>query len=320
MKLSIVAPAFNEELNIPEFYRRASDAAMIACPDGQYEIVLVNDGSTDGTLQLLKGIATDDRRVVAVSLSRNFGHQVALAAGLSISNGDYILLIDLDLQDPPELVGRMIELATNEKADVVYGVRRSREGETLFKRATAAVFYRLLNAMSESEIPKDAGDFRLISRRVAGILSEMPERFRFTRGLVGWLGFIQVPLEYDREPRHAGTTKYPLRKMVRLAIDATTSFSIRPLRLASYLGLFAASCSLVGLAYAIIAWLLNDTVAGWTSVVSAIFLVGGLQLLVLGVIGEYLGRLYIETKARPLFVVESVFRADPVITSAQSGD
>jgi glycosyltransferase involved in cell wall biosynthesis len=316
VELSIVAPAFNEELNIAEFHRRAVAAAQNACPSGSFEIIIVDDGSTDESLHMLKKIAVADPSLVVVSLSRNFGHQLALAAGLSVSKGGHILTIDADLQDPPELVTEMMQIARNQDADVVFGVRRSRGGETMFKRITAALFYRLLNLMSESEIQKDAGDFRLISRRVANILADMPERFRFTRGLIGWLGFKQVAFYYDRDARYAGTTKYSLKKMVRLAIDATTGFSVRPLRLASYLGLLAACGSVIGLGYALASWVFNDTVAGWTSVLSAVFLVGGLQLVVLGVIGEYLGRLYIEAKARPLFLIDAVYRAEPGISNA----
>jgi polyisoprenyl-phosphate glycosyltransferase len=301
--LSVVVPCYNEEDSVPEFHRRMTQAAKAAV--ARYEIVYVDDGSTDRTWERLRALAAGDDRVVAVKLSRNHGHQLALTAGFAQCRGARILVIDADLQDPPELLGAMLALL-EDGADVVYGQRRSRSGETRFKTATAAVFYRLLRRLVDIDIPLDAGDFRLMSRRALDVLNAMPEHHRFIRGMVSWIGMRQVPIAYDRDPRYAGETKYPLRKMIRFAIDAITGFSVAPLRAATFLGMAAALLSLALMVYTLGSWLLGETIAGWTSLTSIVLLIGSVQLIVLGIIGEYLGRLYLETKRRPLFVIESV--------------
>lgn len=304
MRLSIVVPCFNEEATLPELHRRVTRAAEDVV--GQdFELVLVNDGSRDRTWQVMQALTGEDPRITAVNLSRNHGHQLALSAGLSIARGDRILILDADLQDPPELLADMMRLM-DEGADVVYGQRRHRDGETLFKRASATAFYRILSWLSDVRIPVDTGDFRLMSRRAVDVLNSMPETHRFIRGMVGWLGFKQVPLEYDRHSRKAGTTNYPLRRMVRLATDAITSFSIKPLRIASMLGILFALLGLAGVLFSVSGWLVGRTVPGWTSVMVVVLTLGGIQLTVLGIMGEYLGRLYIESKRRPLYVIEEI--------------
>jgi len=243
-RLSIVVPCFNEEACIPELHRRLTGTAAKAVGD-DYEIVLVNDGSRDGSWQAMQRLAATDPHVVGVNLSRNHGHQLALTAGLDLCRGGTILIIDADLQDPPELLPAMLDAMRNQEADVVYGVRRSRSGETAFKRATAHGFYRLLSRATEIDIPLDTGDFRLMSRRALDALLAMPEQSRFIRGMVAWIGFKQVPFAYDREERFAGTTKYPLSKMLRFAFDALTGFSSAPLKLASHAGLLLSLGSLL---------------------------------------------------------------------------
>ena len=301
--LSVVAPCFNEEESIAEFYRRMTDAAVSAV--AQHEIVLVDDGSTDRTWRLMCGLAEADSRIMAIKLARNHGHQLALSAGLMQCRGDRILIIDADLQDPPELLAKMLEIL-GAGADVVYGQRRTRKGETRFKTVSAALFYRLLRRLVDIDIPLNAGDFRLMSRRALDVLNSMPEHHRFIRGMVSWIGMRQVPILYDRDPRFAGTTKYPLRKMLRFAIDAITGFSVAPLRWASVLGAIAALLSLLLMCYTLGSWLAGRVVEGWTSLTSIVLLIGSVQLVVLGIMGEYLGRLYIESKRRPLFVIEAI--------------
>ena len=304
VRLSVVAPCFNEEAGLVEFHRRVTAACVMAV-GLSYEIVLVNDGSRDGTWALMRRLAAQDRHIVAINLSRNYGHQIALTAGLHSCQGDRVLIIDADLQDPPELLPEMMA-AMDEGADVVYGQRRRRHGDTLFKTWTAALFYRLLRRLVEVEIPLDTGDFRLISRRALKVLNSMPEQFRFIRGMVSWMGLRQVPLAYDREARFAGKTGYSFAKMIRFAFDAVTGFSIVPLRLASYLGLGMGAAGLAMLCYTIGGWIFGSTVAGWTSLATMVLVIGSTQLLVLGMFGEYIGRLYLETKRRPLYIVDSV--------------
>jgi len=308
LRLSVVAPCYNEEACLPEFHRQMSAAARTEAGDA-YEIVLINDGSKDGSLALMHRIAAEDRHVVVVNLSRNWGHQRALSAGLQFCRGIRVLIIDADLQDPPWLLGQMMR-AMDTGADVVYGQRRSRAGESAFKRGTASVFYRLLQRLTDVPIPADTGDFRLISRRALDVLNAMPEQARFIRGLVSWIGLRQVALEYDRAERLAGRTGYSLGRMLVFAFDAITSFSVVPLRLASYVGLATSAVSLLMIAYTLVAWLLGRTIVGWTSLAAIVLTIGGVQLLVLGILGEYVGRIYIESKRRPLYVVSDIFRAD----------
>ena len=309
-KLSIVVPCFNEEACIPELHRRLTAAARTAVGE-VYEIVLVNDGSRDGSWLAMRALAASDRHVVAVNLSRNHGHQLALTAGLDLCRGEKILIIDADLQDPPELLPAMLDTMRDQDADVVYGVRRSRAGETAFKRATAHGFYRLLSRATEIDIPLDAGDFRLMSRRALDALLAMPEQSRFIRGMVAWIGFRQVPFPYDREQRFAGTTKYPLSKMLRFAFDALTGFSSAPLKLASHAGLLLSLGSLLILAYIAYAFLAGRSIQGWTSLMLVVVVLGAVQMFVLALMGEYIGRLYNEVKGRPLYVVQEVAGGEP---------
>ena len=305
LKLSIVIPCYNEEDCLHTLYARTSAAARSAA-DESYELILVNDGSSDQTWNIMTELASNDPRLVAINLSRNHGHQLALTAGLDLSCGAQILIIDADLQDPPELLGQMQEVMEHEKADVVYGVRGMRKGESYFKKTTASGFYRLLDRLTDTKIPIDTGDFRLMSRRALNAFLTMPEQARFIRGMVAWVGFRQVPFVYDRDERFAGNTNYPLGKMVRLALDAVTGFSIAPLRLASHLGLWLTGVSIILIFYILAAWLAGYTVQGWASTIVIVVFLGAVQMFVLGMIGEYLGRLYLEAKRRPLYLVADV--------------
>jgi glycosyltransferase involved in cell wall biosynthesis len=305
--LSVVAPCFNEEGVLPEFLQRVG--RVLEGLGGTAEIVLVDDGSRDATWQVMTDWAAKDRRIVAVRLMRNHGHQLALTAGLSVCRGERILIIDADLQDPPELLSEMMK-PMDQGADVVYGRRRQREGESLFKRVTAAAFYRLIGRMTDVEIPLDAGDFRLLTRRVLDILLAMPERHRFVRGMVAWIGGRQVPIVYDRKARAAGQSKYPLAKMIRFAADAITAFSVVPLMASMTIGWIMAAIGFAFFVYSIVGWLLDATLPGWTSLMAAVGLLGGMQFLMLGIIGAYLGRLYDQSKGRPLFMIRDIVGGD----------
>ena len=307
--LSIVVPCYNEEDCLGMLHQRLSAAALTTAGD-DYEIVLVNDGSNDRTWPMMRDLADRDPHVVAVNLSRNHGHQLALTAGLDLARGDLILVIDADLQDPPELLAKMVETMRREGADVVYGVRKSRAGETAFKRATAHGFYRLLASATEVDIPLDAGDFRLISRRALDVLLAMPEQARFIRGMGAWIGFKQVPLLYDRDERFAGETKYPFSKMVRFALDALTGFSSAPLKLASHAGLGLSIGSVVIVLFILYAWLTGRSIPGWTSLMFVVVVLGAVQMFVLALMGEYIGRLYNEAKRRPLYIVQEIAGAE----------
>ncbi len=305
LALSVVSPCCNEATGIVEFCRRVA-AAISAAAVHSYEIILIDDGSTDSTWHLIAELAAADPHVVGVRLSRNFGHQAALTAGLAHAEGKLVFVLDADLQDPPELLAAMLDRVTTERAEIVYGRRRSRQGETAFKRFTAAGFYRLLDAMTDIRIPLDTGDFRLMTRRMAQLLASMPERDRFMRGMASWSGFKQVPFDYDRDARHAGTTKYPLRRMLRFASDAMISFSLLPVRVAGLLsGLFF--IALLGLlAYVAISYMFFDPAPGWTSTALLILGTSSVQMFTLAVISEYVGRLYMDSKRRPLFIVDEV--------------
>jgi len=304
-ELSIVVPCFNEEACLGALYERLTAAAR-ASTGSDYEIVFVNDGSRDRSWPMMQQLAAEDPHVVAVNLSRNHGHQLALTAGLDLSRGDKILIIDADLQDPPELLSRMLDTMRSEDADVVYGLRKSRRGDTAFKRATAHGFYRLLSRATDVDIPVDTGDFRLMSRRALDALLAMPEQARFIRGMVAWIGFKQVPFTYDRDERFAGETKYPLKKMVRFALDALTGFSSAPLKLASLAGFALSLGSLLLILYIAYAWLSGHNIAGWTSLMLVVVVLGAVQMFVLALMGEYIGRLYNEVKHRPLYIVQEV--------------
>ncbi len=303
-RLSAVVPCYNEDEGLRELHRRVS-AACLACVGASYELVLVNDGSKDATWRIMRELSRRDKHVVAINLSRNYGHQLALSAGLQMCRGERIFILDADLQDPPELLPQMMA-RMDDGCDVVFGQRIEREGETVFKKASAYLFYRILNHLADLSIPADTGDFRLMSRKSVDILNSMPEHHRFIRGMVSWMGLRQEALLYPRAPRFAGESKYPLAKMLRFATDAITGFSVRPLRLASYFGICFGAAALLLLLYVLVDHFIGYTVSGWTSLAVIVLALGSVQLLVAGVMGEYLGRLYMESKGRPLFIIQEV--------------
>jgi dolichol-phosphate mannosyltransferase len=305
--VSIVVPLFNEEANVPELLRRIDPIARGLGAQGvdDYEIICVNDGSRDGTLRALRTAMADFPKLVVVSLSRNFGHQIAATAGLDAAVGDAVVLMDGDLQDPPELIDQFVA-KWREGYDVVYAVRRTRKGESAFKLFTARVFYRITRRLTNVSIPLDTGDFRLMSRRVVDALKNSRERNRFLRGLVAWLGYEQIGVEYDRDARFSGTTKYPISKMFRFALDGITAFSEIPLRFASYFGFFISICAFIVAVFEIgLKVFTGYNLPGYTSTIFAILFLGGVQLIGIGILGEYIGRIYDEIKARPLYLVAS---------------
>jgi len=304
-RLSIVAPCYNEEAGILEFYRRVSAVAKNVVGE-DYELILVNDGSQDRTWALCKQLLENDAQLVLVNLSRRYGHQLALSAGFELCRGDRIVSIDSDMQDPPELLFDMWQIMERDRVDVVYGQRRERRGETLVKRGTATSFYWLLRRIGYADIPANSGDFRMMTRRVVNILNGMPEQHRFIRGMISWIGLRQVPITYDRDPRIAGSSNYSLARMVGLAFDGLTSFSILPLRIASYIGLVLSAVSLAMLTYTLGSWAFGHVVDGWTSLSTIVLVIGSAQLMLFGVMGEYIGRLYIESKGRPLYVIDEI--------------
>lgn len=299
---SVVIPVYNEEEVVNECYSRIKK--VMDSTNEKYEIIFVNDGSKDNTRQMLKEICRVDGNVKLIDFSRNFGHQSAITAGMNYSIGQAVVVIDADLQDPPEVILRMLE-KWMEGYQVVYGKRLKREGESIFKKATAKVFYRILARLTEFDIPVDAGDFRLIDRKVCDALNKMDEKNRYVRGIISWLGFNTTYVEFVREKRYAGKTKYPFRKMLKFATDAVVSFSYKPLRITSYLGMALSGVSFIYLIIALFLKLFNviDTVQGWMSIVAISLFFNGIVLLVLGIMGEYIGRIYDEVKARPLYVV-----------------
>ncbi len=307
---SIVVPLFNEETVIRYTYKRLKEV-MESC-EGKYELIFVDDGSRDKTSLIIKELLNRDNSIKLIELSRNFGHQIAITAGIDYSSGKAVVIIDGDMQDPPELIPFMIE-KWREGFDVIYGKRLSRKGESLFKRASASLFYRLLELISNIAIPPDVGDFRLIDIKVVDVMRRLREKNRYVRGLISWAGFRQCSIEYEREKRHGDRSKYTLPKMTGFALDAIVSFSFKPLRLASYLGFFT---SLVGFIYFINVlyqkFFTDTTVRGWTSLISINLIFNGIILIILGIMGEYIGRNYDETKNRPLYVVRDKlgFRED----------
>lgn len=307
--LSLVIPCFNEEEVIAETMKRLKQF----CSELQnldVELIFVDDGSSDRTRELLKWFASEDPRIKIIGFARNFGHQIAVTAGIDAANGHAVVLIDADLQDPPEVVHEMVA-KWREGFDVVYGTRSERAGESAFKLATARSFYRLLNRLSDVAIPLDTGDFRLMSRRVVDTLRAMPERDRFVRGMVSWVGFRQVALPYKRAERFAGESKYPLRKMLRFATDGILSFSTKPLQMSVALGVACAAFAMLGIVYALYLRLFtNIWVEGWTALMIAVLFIGGVQLLSVGILGEYVGRIYNEIKKRPLYVVQEYLGFD----------
>jgi polyisoprenyl-phosphate glycosyltransferase len=300
--VTIVIPVYNEAEVLPTLYDRLT--RVLEGLVESYEIIFVNDGSQDDSALFLRDFQARDARVKFLNFSRNFGHQIAITAGLDYSSGQAVVVMDADLQDPPEVIPQLIE-QWRKGYDIVFAVRAKRQGEGFFKRATAAIFYRLFRCMTATEIPLDAGDFRLMSQRAVEALQSIRERNRFIRGLAGWIGFRQTSVTYVRDVRQAGETKYPLKKMLRFALNGLLSFSVVPLQLASYLGFLISSIGFFYIVYAIGLKLFTDQVVlGWTSVMVAVLFLGGVQLVSLGIIGEYIGRIYEEVKQRPLYVVD----------------
>jgi len=301
--LSVVVPLYNEQLVIQKMYEHLR--AALDAQGSKYEIILVNDGSRDRTEELAKAICNDNPDVRLVSFSRNFGHQMAVTAGLDNAAGQAVVIIDADLQDPPEVIGEMMK-KWREGCDVVFGVRTKRKGESMFKVMTAAAFYRLVQSLTRVDIPVDTGDFRLMDRKVVDELLMMRERNRFIRGMVSWVGFRQEKIEYIRQERFAGETKYPLKKMLRFAVDGILSFSDVPLKISSLFGLLCGLISFAFIGYGLVVKLLYPQYAipGWASVFSAVLFLGGVQLMCIGILGEYLGRVYDEIKGRPLYIVK----------------
>lgn len=298
---SIIAPIYNELKNIPELYPRVRD--VMDQTNETWELIIVDDGSTDGSTDLIRELANQDERVRPVIFARNFGHQIAVTAGLDYSRGDAVVIIDADLQDPPEVILALIE-KWREGYQVVYAVRSEREGETWFKRVTASLFYRMIFRITDVNIPLDTGDFRLMDRSVVDVMNQMREKHRFLRGMSSWVGFKQIGVEYKRKARFAGETKYPFKKMFKLALNAITSFSYFPLQLATYLGFIAAGLSVLAIPIVAILRLTTGTaLLGQATTLIIVLFLGGVQLISLGIIGEYIGRIYDEAKGRPLYVV-----------------
>lgn len=306
IKLSVVVPMYFEEDVAHECHSRLSTAVS----GFDYEIIYVNDGSTDKTLPILKGIADENKRVKVLSFSRNFGHQAAVTAGVKHASGECIAIIDADLQDPPELIPDMVEL-WKEGYEVVYAKRKKRKGESVFKRVTAKAFYRLLSTLTDTDIPTDTGDFRLIDRKVADAFNSMGEHNRFIRGMVAWLGFKQTPIEYVRDERYAGETKYPLRKMLKLAFDGIMSFSVKPVKMVTNLGALTLLFSLGIIIYVLVSKFTGNAVsAGWASTMIVITMLSGVQLISLGVVGGYISRIYEESRNRPIYLVSEKINFD----------
>lgn len=302
VRYSVVVPVYNEEAVVMECYTRLK--AVMEHILEPYELLFINDGSRDKTEEIIKTIAKEDACVRLITFSRNFGHQAAISAGIDMSQGQAVIIIDADLQDPPEVISEMIE-KWKQGYDVVYGKREKRKGESAFKRITAKVFYRFLAMQTDMDIPVDTGDFRLIDRKVCDVLTGLSEKNRYVRGLVSFAGFRQTSVSYVRDERFAGETKYPLKKMLSFAMDATTSFSKKPLKIAGYVGSLMSIVSFVYLFVALYQKLFTDrTVSGWASTVSIMLLFHGVTLMILGIMGEYIGRIYDEVKNRPLYIVK----------------
>ncbi len=306
--LSIVVPVFNESEGINIFYKRLRDT-LTSLNSYSSEIIFVEDGSSDDSYQKLVDLANTDPQVKIVKFSRNFGHQMAITAGIDIANGDACVVIDADLQDPPEVIRSFIE-KWEQGYDIVYGVRKKREGETKLKLLTASIFYRLLKRLTKIDIPTDVGDFRLISRRGMDEFKKLEERDRFVRGLVSWIGFKQMGVYYLRDKRYAGNTKYPYRKMFKFAIDGVTSFSMTPLKLSSLLGYFTSTIAFIYASVVFVQKVMGYTVQGWATIMVGILFLGGVQLICLGIIGEYIGRIFNEIKQRPKYIVETIYELE----------
>lgn len=305
-QLSIIVPCFNESEGIEETNHRIHNTMVEANID--FELIYINDGSKDDTLKKLVEIKKNSSRVKIIDFSRNFGHQPAVSAGLANCLGEYAVIIDADLQDPPNCIPLMLDLALTDNADVVYGVRKVRQGETWFKKMTAKMFYRIMNYFSEYEIPVDTGDFRLVSRPVIDHFNQLKERQKYIRGLISWIGFKQIPYYYDREERYAGETHYPFWKMVSFAMRGLLYFSKKPLNIATNLGIFSVAFSLLFLVYFLIQKIFHPEtlIQGWTSIICLIVFFGGIQLLTIGLLGSYIGNMFDEVKGRPEYIVKSI--------------
>lgn len=300
--ISIIIPMYFEEDVVDECYKRLTTVA--SSNNLHYELIFVNDGSKDRTPELLEAIAVKDQNAKVVNLSRNFGHQIAVSAGIDKAKGDAVVIIDADLQDPPELIPQMINL-WRDGYDVVYGKRKRRNGESFFKLVTAKMFYRVLNSMSSVSIPMDTGDFRLMDRKVIEVLKKMPEQNRFLRGMASWVGFRQIALEYERSERFAGETKYPLKKMLKLAADGILSFSSKPIKLIEYSGIVTLFIAFIAVIYLSISLIFDLRYVNleWILILAIIVFIGGVQLLSIGIVGEYISRIYDESKGRPLYII-----------------
>jgi len=304
-KLSIVVPVFNETEVIDAFYTRIK-GVVDSIEHITYELIFVDDGSSDNSYNKLIGLADEDENVKIIKFSRNFGHQIAITAGIDISDGDAVVVIDSDLQDPPEVIKDFFN-KWRQGYDVVYGVRKIRKGESRTKLLTARVFYRLLKTLIKIDIPLDTGDFRLISRRVADHFKKFNEKDRFVRGLTSWVGFKQVGVFYDRDKRYAGETKYPYKKMIKFALDGITSFSSIPLKLSSWLGYLTSIIAFLYACSVFVQKLLGYTVQGWATIMVGMLFIGGVQLICLGIIGEYIGRIFNESKQRPMYIIDQIY-------------
>lgn len=316
--ISIVVPMYYEELVAEECYRRLTKA--LENRDFDYELLFVNDGSKDKTEQILQRLSEKDERVKVINFARNFGHQAAVTAGIYSATGDGVVLIDADLQDPPELISEMVE-KWKSGYQVVYAKRLKRKGESFFKKLTAKYFYKLLNFLSDTDIPKDTGDFRLMDRCVVEVFKLMPEKHKFIRGMVSWIGFNQTFIEYEREERFAGETKYPLKKMLKFAMDGILSFSTKPLKMVTSIGLLTVILSFIVLVFALYMKFSGRTQSGWTSLMVVMTFFSGAQLLSIGILGEYIGRIYDESKNRPSFIIKSKWNMEekePVGNGAES--
>ena len=302
-KISIVIPMYYEEEVAEECYQRISNT-LKKLDNYDYELIFINDGSQDKTQEILENIAKQDKKAKIITFSRNFGHQCAVTAGIKYVTGDCVVIIDADLQDPPEVIPEMLKL-WEQGNEVIYGKRKSRKGESKFKLLSAKMFYRTLDALSDVKIPMDTGDFRLVDRKVIDVINSMPEHNKFLRGLYSWVGFKQIPYEYERQERYAGKTKYPLKKMLKLASDGIISISTKPLKLVGYLGIITIVISIALLIYTLISYIfsLNNLTAGWTSIMVAITLFSGVQLVSIWLISEYIARIYDETKNRPQYII-----------------
>ena len=309
-KLSIVVPMYFEEKVVEECYKRLKKVCDVLTKY-DYEIIFVNDGSTDKTLPLLEEIASKDNKIKVISFSRNFGHQYAVTAGLKYVTGDVIAIIDADMQDPPELLGEMLNL-WEEGYEVIYGQRKKREGETFFKLMTANMFYKTLNKLSDVEIPQNTGDFRLVDRKVVDTINNMREHNKFLRGMFSWVGYKQKAFEYERKERFAGETKYPLKKMLKLALDGIIGFSTKPLKILGMIGIFSIFISISIFIYIILSYIFNfnDIASGWTSLMVVITFFSGVQLISLWIMSEYIGRIYDESKKRPEYIVDKEINVD----------